>query len=47
VPGLLLSDGTMPEALPDEDNLGLGSGNDRLIGMPAAAGTATGSVRLS
>jgi pyruvate,water dikinase len=46
VPGLLLSDGTMPEAVPDEDTLGLGSDNDRLIGMPAAAGTATGTVRV-
>jgi rifampicin phosphotransferase len=46
VPGLLLSDGTMPEALPDEETLGLGSDNDRLIGMPAAAGTATGTVRV-
>jgi hypothetical protein len=31
----LLSDGTMPEAMPDEDTLGLGSDRDRLIGMPA------------
>jgi pyruvate,water dikinase len=46
VPGLLLSDGTMPEALPDEETLALGSDNDRLIGMPAAAGTATGTVRV-
>jgi rifampicin phosphotransferase len=46
VPGLLLSDGTMPEALPDQWTLGLGSDNDRLIGVPAAAGTATGTVRV-
>jgi rifampicin phosphotransferase len=46
VPGLLLSDGTMPEALPDEETRGLGSDNDRLIGVPAAAGTATGTVRV-
>jgi pyruvate,water dikinase len=46
VPGLLLSDGTMPEALPDQETLGLGADDDRLIGMPAAAGTATGIVRV-
>jgi phosphohistidine swiveling domain-containing protein len=43
VPGLLLSDGTMPENLPDDtvrhdDNI--------LVGMPAAAGVATGSARI-
>jgi phosphoenolpyruvate synthase/pyruvate phosphate dikinase len=36
----------MPEALPDQWILGLGSDNDRLIGVPAAAGTATGTVRV-
>ena len=46
VPGLLLSDGTMPEALPDEETLGSGSDNAQLIGMAAAAGTATGAVRI-
>jgi phosphohistidine swiveling domain-containing protein len=46
VPGLLLSDGTMPEALPDEEALASASEIDRLIGMPAAAGTATGTVRV-
>ena len=46
VPGLLLSDGTIPEALPDEETLTTDSEADRLIGMPAAAGTATGAVRV-
>jgi pyruvate,water dikinase len=36
----------MPEALPDEGVVNLGSDDDRLIGMPAAAGTATGAVRV-
>jgi rifampicin phosphotransferase len=46
VPGLLLSDGTIPEALPDEETLTTDSEADRLIGMPAAAGTAAGTVRV-
>jgi rifampicin phosphotransferase len=46
VPGLLLSDGTIPEALPDEETLTTDSEAARLIGMPAAAGTATGTVRV-
>ena len=36
----------MPEALPDEGVVNLGSDDYRLIGMPAAAGTATGAVRV-
>ena len=43
VPGLVLSDGTMPEALPYEETLGSSSDNAQLIGMVAAAGTAPGS----
>ena len=45
VPGLLLSDGTMPQALPDPDAI-VDSDPDRLVGMPAAAGRATGTVRV-
>jgi rifampicin phosphotransferase len=43
VPGLLLSDGTMPENLPDE--LARHDENT-LVGMSAAAGVATGSARI-
>lgn len=42
VPGVLLSDGTMPENLPTE----LEPDDDTLVGMPAAAGTVTGVARV-
>ncbi len=44
VPGLLLSDGTVPDALPDDTATEYGP--DVLVGLPAAAGTATGTVRV-
>jgi phosphohistidine swiveling domain-containing protein len=44
VPGLLLSDGTMPENLPNQD--AQVADENTLIGIPAAAGTATGTVRI-
>jgi pyruvate,water dikinase len=44
VPGLLLSDGTIPDALPDDTVAQYGP--DVLVGLPAAAGTATGTVRV-
>ena len=43
VPGLLLSDGTMPETLPDDT---VRHDDNTLVGMPAAAGVATGSARI-
>jgi rifampicin phosphotransferase len=43
VPGLLLSDGTMPENLPDDTAR---QSENTLIGMPAAAGVATGRARI-
>ncbi|MCY1158934.1 MAG: pyruvate, water dikinase [Citricoccus sp.] len=44
VPGLLLSDGTNPQALPDEQ---AGEhGPDVLVGQPAATGVATGPARI-
>ena len=43
IPGLLLSDGTMPENLPDESAR---HDENTLVGMPAAAGVATGSARI-
>lgn len=43
VPGLLLSDGTMPESLPDDHIVG---DDSTLIGVPAAAGRVTGTVRV-
>jgi rifampicin phosphotransferase len=43
VPGLLLSDGTMPENLPDDT---VRHDDNTLVGMPAAAGVATGSARI-
>lgn len=43
VPGLLLSDGTMPQNLPGEPAAG---DEDTLAGMPAAAGVVTGTVRV-
>jgi pyruvate,water dikinase len=46
VPGLLLSDGTMPEALPDPDAIPAEEDDLRMVGMPAAAGRATGTVRV-
>jgi phosphohistidine swiveling domain-containing protein len=46
VPGLLLSDGTMPEALPDPDAIPAEEDDHRMVGMPAAAGRATGTVRV-
>ncbi|HRO31654.1 PEP/pyruvate-binding domain-containing protein, partial [Citricoccus sp.] len=44
VPGLLLSDGTNPQALPDER--AVEHGPDVLVGQPAATGVATGPVRI-
>ncbi len=44
VPGLLLSDGTNPQALPDERVAE--HGPDVLVGQPAATGVATGPVRI-
>ncbi|PLC11709.1 pyruvate, water dikinase [Kocuria flava] len=44
VPGLLLSDGTDPMALPDDG--APGHGPDVLVGQPAATGVATGPVRI-
>ena len=43
VPGLLLSDGTMPENLPDDRAR---QDENTLVGMPAAAGLATGRARI-
>ncbi|SDS86141.1 PEP/pyruvate-binding domain-containing protein [Microlunatus soli] len=43
VPGLLLSDGTMPEAQPDEE---LVLDDSTWAGVPAAAGRVTGTVRV-
>jgi rifampicin phosphotransferase len=43
VPGLLLSDGTMPENLPDDTAR---QDENTLVGMPAAAGVATGRARI-
>jgi rifampicin phosphotransferase len=43
VPGLLLSDGTMPENLPDDTAR---RDENTLVGMPAAAGIATGNARI-
>ena len=43
VPGLLLSDGTMPENLPDDTTR---QDENTLVGMPAAAGVATGRARI-
>jgi pyruvate,water dikinase len=43
VPGMLLSDGTMPENLPDQSAR---RDENTLVGMPAAAGVATGSARI-
>lgn len=42
VPGLLLSDGTMPETLTP----GVAAADGTLVGMAAAAGTATGRARV-
>ncbi len=44
IPGLLLSDGTIPDALPDDTAAEYGP--DVLVGLPAAAGIATGTVRI-
>ena len=44
IPGLLLSDGTIPDAMPDDTATEYGP--DVLVGLPAAAGTATGTVRI-
>lgn len=44
VPGLLLSDGTNPQALPDDAAAEYGP--DVLVGQPAATGVATGPVRI-
>ncbi|MGQ1840104.1 PEP-utilizing enzyme [Kocuria turfanensis] len=44
VPGLLLSDGTNPQALPDD--AAAEHGPDVLVGQPAATGVATGPVRI-
>ncbi|MEX5303925.1 PEP/pyruvate-binding domain-containing protein [Kocuria sabuli] len=44
VPGLLLSDGTNPMALPDDTAAEYGP--DVLVGQPAATGVATGPVRI-
>ncbi|WP_424346785.1 PEP/pyruvate-binding domain-containing protein [Kocuria sp. CH-021] len=44
VPGLLLSDGTNPQALPD--GTAAEHGPDVLVGQPAATGVATGPVRI-
>ncbi|GGG65765.1 hypothetical protein GCM10011374_32090 [Kocuria dechangensis] len=44
VPGLLLSDGTNPQALPDDTAAEYGP--DVLVGQPAATGIATGPVRI-
>jgi phosphohistidine swiveling domain-containing protein len=44
VPGLLLSDGTNPQALPDDTTAE--HGPDVLVGQPAATGVATGPVRI-
>ncbi|WP_370831318.1 PEP/pyruvate-binding domain-containing protein [Kocuria sediminis] len=44
VPGLLLSDGTNPQALPD--GAADEHGPDALVGQPAATGVATGPVRI-
>jgi rifampicin phosphotransferase len=43
VPGLLLSDGTMPQNLPDDTAR---RDENTLVGMPAAAGIATGRARI-
>jgi phosphohistidine swiveling domain-containing protein len=43
VPGLLLSDGTMPENLQDDTTR---QDENTLVGMPAAAGVATGTARI-
>jgi pyruvate,water dikinase len=43
VPGLLLSDGTMPQNLPDDTAR---HDENTLVGMPAAAGIATGRARI-
>ncbi len=44
VPGLLLSDGTNPQALPDDSAAEYGP--DVLVGQPAATGVATGPARI-
>jgi rifampicin phosphotransferase len=44
VPGLLLSDGTNPQALPDDAATEYGP--DVIVGTPAATGIATGTVRI-
>ncbi|OLT08278.1 pyruvate, water dikinase [Kocuria sp. CNJ-770] len=44
VPGLLLSDGTNPQALPDDT--AAEHGPDVLVGQPAATGVATGPARI-
>jgi len=44
VPGLLLSDGTNPQALPDDSATTYGP--DVLVGQPAATGIATGPARI-
>lgn len=44
VPGLLLSDGTNPQALPDDT--AAEHGPDVLVGQPAATGIVTGPVRI-
>jgi phosphohistidine swiveling domain-containing protein len=44
VPGLLLSDGTNPQALPEDT--AAEHGPDVLVGQPAATGIATGPVRI-
>jgi rifampicin phosphotransferase len=43
VPGLLLSDGTMPQNLPDDT---MRQDENTLVGMPAAAGVTTGRARI-
>lgn len=43
VPGILLSDGTMPENLPGDP---ADHDENTLLGMPAAAGTVTGAARV-
>ncbi|MFC7618805.1 PEP/pyruvate-binding domain-containing protein [Microlunatus sp. GCM10028923] len=43
VPGVLLSDGTMPENLPSAEPA---AEEGLLVGMPAAAGTVTGTARV-
>lgn len=46
VPRVLLSDGTVPENLPGALGAGAGSGDGRLAGTPASAGTVTGTARV-